>query len=346
MKRLIALLLFCALPWIGMAAQQTPPPPREKPHFDESNPSVHDPVMAREGKTYYVFGTGLQAMHTRNFKKWTPDRMPFFRYEWAQDAVPEFRGGPWAPDVVFHDGQWHLFYSCSAFGKNTSAIGRMTRSTLDPSSSEEWVDHGEIIRSIPDKTDWNAIDPNIVFDDKGTPWMDFGSFWGGIQLVKMKADLSGTDGEPRTIARRYAGARPDLKNPTSEYAGTNAIEAPFIFKKNGWYYLFVSWDYCCMGDHSTYKVVVGRSRNVQGPYLDKDGVDMLAGGGTLVAFNNDEFNASGHCSVYTFGKTDVYLSHAYNRSDGVSKLIVRQVQWDADGWPTINLDKPKKFKIR
>ena len=88
--------------------------------------------------------------------------------------------------------------------------------------------------------------------------------------------------KPRTIARRYdPNFKPTEPNPTSKFAGTNAIEAPFIFKHGGYYYLFVSWDYCCRGAKSNYRVAVGRSKTVDGPYLDRTGKDMANGGGTL-----------------------------------------------------------------
>jgi arabinan endo-1,5-alpha-L-arabinosidase len=107
---------------------------------------------------------------------------------------------------------------------------------------------------------------------------------------------------PTTIARRIA-LRDTLKaepNPTSKYAGRNAIEAPFIYKRNGYYYLFVSWDYCCRGAKSNYRVVVGRSKKIDGPYLDRDGKDMLMGGGTLfLQGDKQEYEAAGHSASHS-----------------------------------------------
>lgn len=333
-------LIFCCaalLPVGGRALGQDSGSQQPRPRFvfDGENPRVHDPVMAKEGDTWYIFGSGVQEMSSKDMKTWQLEKAPAINFEWVKKYVPGYRGGAWAPDIIWHQGKWHMFCSPSAFGINTSVILHLTRSTLDPSSPEEWKDCGEIIHSTTDD-DWNAIDANVIVDKKGTPWMDFGSFWDGIQLVKLKKDMSGVDGEPRTIARRYGTKRTDLVNPTSKYAGTNAIEGPFIYKHGRWYYLFVSWDYCCRGDLSSYKVVVGRSRKVEGPYLDKDGVDMAKGGGTLVAFNNALYNASGHNSAYTIDGKDWYLSHAYEREGGVSRLILREIKW-VRGWPTIDL---------
>ena len=67
-------------------------------------------------------------------------------------------------------------------------------------------------------------------------------------------------------------------------AGGNgaAIEAPFIIRKGRHYFLFVSFDQCCQGVDSTYKIMVGRSPNVTGPYVDFNGQRLTDGGGTLV----------------------------------------------------------------
>jgi arabinan endo-1,5-alpha-L-arabinosidase len=146
--------------------------------------------------------------------------------------------------------------------------------------------------------------------------------------------------KPRTIARRYD---PSFKNPepnpTSKYAGTNAIEAPFVFKHDGWYYLFVSWDYCCRGAKSNYRVAVGRSKTVAGPYLDREGKNMLLGGGTLFLEGDKKtFEAAGHCAVYHMDGQDIFICHGYSiLHEGASILIQRPVKWTADGWPQINL---------
>ena len=169
--------------------------------------------------------------------------------------------------------------------------------------------------------------------------MAWGSFWDGIQMIRLDSTMHVAKGEqPRTIARRYA---PDAMNvpanPTSKYAGTNAIEAPFIYKRDGWYYLFVSWDYCCRGAQSNYRVAVGRSKTVDGPYLDRNGVDMRKGGGTLV-FEGDkkEYEAAGHCAVYMLNGQDVFICHGYSIArNGASILIQRPIRWTADGWPTL-----------
>ncbi|GEL96778.1 hypothetical protein [Cellulomonas terrae] len=51
-----------------------------------------------------------------------------------------------------------------------------------------------MLRSEPGETSYNAIDPGGITDADGTPWMAFGSFWGGIQLVELAwpSDARGT----------------------------------------------------------------------------------------------------------------------------------------------------------
>ena len=116
-----------------------------------------------------------------------------------------------------------------------------------------------------------------------------------------------------------------------------ATEAPFIFKKNDYYYLFLSRDRCCRGLESSYKIAVGRSKSITGPYLDEAGEKLIHGGGTVIAKENEEWAAVGHQAAYTFNGTDYLIFHGYDKSDdGDAKLIIREIMWE-DGWPEISL---------
>lgn len=338
-----SLLLVCLLggATLMQAQAQTSPRPRRTGSFTTADPGVHDPVMAKEGDTYYLFATGMgvQTMSSKDLVTWTSENSVLKEtFPWTKKDLPSFRGlHLWAPDVIYYRGQYHLFYCCSAFGKNTSVIGHVSRKTLDPNDPSPWVDKGKVVQSFPMQDNWNAIDPNVIVDDKGQPWMTWGSFWDGIQLARMSRDLNKLTEKPRTIARRNFTAHGEKR----VNAGDNAIEAPFIFRHGDYYYLFVSWDYCCRGNSSTYKVAVGRSKTVAGPYLDRDGKDMAEGGGTVVLYNNEEFNAAGHNSAYHFDGKDYFVCHAYSRkAHGGSKLIVREMKWDAEGWPLVDLNAP------
>lgn len=302
---------------------------------------VHDPVVIKSGDKFYLFctGFGIAVWSSPDLEKWKKEDAVFPEPPtWAKDINPEFKNHIWAPDITYHEGQYYLYYSVSAFAKNTSAIGLAVNKTLDPSSPDfKWEDQGIVIQSVPGRDLWNAIDPNLVFDDQGTPWLNYGSFWNGMKLVRLDEDLKTVLNGPEdwyTISRRERSFDLDDRNP-----GDGAVEAPFIFKKNGWYYLFVSFDYCCRGVNSTYKMVVGRSKDVNGPYLDKDGKSMFEGGGTLVLEGNEDWHGVGHNSAYTFDGTDYLIFHGYDAHDnGKSKLLIREMKWDNEGWPLVKLD--------
>ena len=313
--------------------------------FQTDSPMVHDPVMAKEGDTYYIYATGMgiQQMTSKDRKTWTVLPQPVMTVipGWTTDSVPGFGSHVWAPDVIQWHGRWWMAYSCSTFGKNGSAIGLLSSRSL---AANLWKDEGCIVCSHDWKVDgegktsgdnWNAIDPNFVIDDKDNPWLVWGSFWDGIQLARLDTTMHLAT-KPMTIARRYS---PDdqnaAENPTSRFAGRNAIEAPFIFRHGDYYYLFVSWDYCCRGAKSNYRVAVGRSKQVSGPYLDRNGKDMLVGGGTIfLEGDKKEWEAAGHCAAYTFDGEDVFICHGYSAThNGAAMLIQRPISWTADGWP-------------
>ncbi len=307
-----------------------------RPQFDPANPDVHDPVMAYEDGVYYMFttGFGIGMMSSTDMVNWKPEKAPLDPIpEWAKTLVPAYQGHTWAPDVIKVGDKWHLYYSCSTFSKNISAIGVAVNSTLNPESPDyKWEDLGMVIMSEPGVNDWNAIDPNVIIDKKGNPWLTFGSFWDGIQLVKLKKDMKTPIGEPKTVARRRNPWSVAHLQPT---ANTNAIEAPFITYHDGYYYLFASYDYCCKGLSSNYKTVVGRSKKVDGPYLDKEGKDMAATGGTILVGETDQYAGVGHCSVYEFDGKWYIAAHGYDKSRrGASKLFLREINW-TDGWPVI-----------
>jgi arabinan endo-1,5-alpha-L-arabinosidase len=307
---------------------------------------VHDPVMAREGDTYYLFATGfgISVWSSKDLQNWRKEAPVFATApKWAVDTIPGFRGHIWAPDITYHDGRYYLYYSVSAFGKNTSAIGVATNKTLDSASADfGWTDHGRVIQSYPGKTNWNAIDPNIIKDEKGTAYMFWGSFWDGLKMTRLTRDLL-QPAEPaesfKTVASRktaLSNENPPAVDNNPVDAGGNAIEAPFLFKKGSYYYFFASIDYCCKGENSTYKMIVGRSKKIDGTYLDKAGKDLSRGGGTILLQGNQEWHGVGHNSVYTFDGKDYLVYHGYDAADkGRSKLNIKELEWDKEGWPVV-----------
>jgi arabinan endo-1,5-alpha-L-arabinosidase len=309
-----------------------------------TNISVHDPVIIKQDSVYYIFctGRGISVWSSKNMKEWKREKPVFDTLPWAVHAVKGFTNHIWAPDISYHNGLYYLYYSISAFGKNTSCIGVATNKTLDAAAPNfKWIDHGKVIQSYPGKTNWNAIDPNIISDKKGNAWMTFGSFWDGLKLIPLTKDRLQTKGDTinlPTIASRKKQSSSD--NPPSvddnpKDAGGNAIEAPFIFYKNGYYYLFASIDYCCKGIKSTYKMIVGRSKKIAGPFMDEDGMDMAKGGGRIVLAGDSNWYGVGHNAVANFDGVDYLVFHAYDAKDnGRSKLRIEKLQWE-NSWPAV-----------
>jgi arabinan endo-1,5-alpha-L-arabinosidase len=294
--------------------------------------------MAKEGDTYYLFSTGpgITFYSSKDMKTWRRRGRVFpSEPSWARGIASGFNGHLWAPDIAHHGDKYYLYFSVSAFGRNTSAIGVTTNKTLDPDSPDyRWEDQGIVLRSLPNRDLWNAIDPTVIVDGNGTPWMSFGSFWSGIKLVKLDPSWTAL-AEPQewySIAKRE---RSVLLDDTQ--AGPAEIEAPFIFRKGDYYYLFVSWGLCCRGKDSTYKLMIGRSKDVRGPYVDKDGRKLAEGGGSLLLAGNPEWPGLGHNSAYTFDGKDYLIFHAYETADnGLQQLKIAELPWDADQWPVVD----------
>lgn len=344
----ITLLLFMATTGSIAVGQ---PHRRPLPKMPPTEPMVHDPVVAQAPDgTYYMLSTGrgLQVATSTDLQEWHVSREPFISHipSWTHDSVPNFRDHIWAPDIIHYNGRWWIAYSCSTFGVNTSAIGLLSSPEL--STTTQWTDEGPLICSREGRDPFNAIDPAFITDGDNTPWMVFGSFWDGIQLVRLNPATMHVDPTIpiTTIARRYPNPtgeeKAEAKPADARYADKeNPIEAPFIYYHDGYYYLFVSWDYCCRQEQSTYKVAVGRSTSVSGPYLDKDGNDMAHGGGTLLLEGDKtHYYAAGHCSAYHFASADHFFCHGYNATyDGISTLIHLLLQWQ-DGWPSLEQYPP------
>ena len=300
--------------------------------------SIHDPVMAKEGDTYFLFSTGpgITFYSSKDLKNWKHCGRVFpGDPTWAKKVAPAFNGHIWAPDIHYRDGMYFLYYSVSSFGKNTSAIGLTVNQTLDPESPNyKWVDQGIVLQSIPGRDLWNAIDPNLIIDGQGTLWLSFGSFWSGLKLVKLAPDGKSV-AEPQewhSIAKRERSVLAE-----DSQAGPAEIEAPFIFHKGGYYYLFVSWDKCCRGKDSTYKLMIGRAKSVRGPYFDKEGRDLALGGGSLLLAGDKDWPGLGHNSAYTFDGKDYIIFHAYEAADnGLQKLKIAEIKWDSELWPVVD----------
>lgn len=297
---------------------------------------VHDPVIVKEAGMYYCFSTHGFFYTSQDLRTWRYagkvfDSLP----SWTKQAVPLSDGKDfWAPEVVYRNGLWRLYYAVSTFGKNTSAIGMAVTKTLNPASTDYgWKDCGAVVTSCEgDK--YNAIDPAVCADESGNDWLLYGSFWGGLVLVPLGKDgLLQSGAEKRFIATRRAA-------PDAAPADPNAIEGGFIFPHDGRFCMFASHDYCCRGTASSYHIVAGAADCISGPYLDADGRDMLYDGGTTLrdSLSFERWAGPGHNSAFKDDDGKVYLVyHAYDRTDeGKSKLLIDEVVgWTRDGLPLL-----------
>lgn len=273
---------------------------------------AHDPAVYVEGTTIYLAATGLTAKKSTDLTSWSSAANPLPLPSWAASATGAT--SLWAPDISQFGGTYHLYYSASTFGSNKSCIGQATRAALGTGA---WEDQGMVICSnMGTKDDWNAIDPNVALDDEGAPWLVFGSFWSGIKAVKLDASGKRADTTVHALANN-----------------TRGIEGAWVFKRCGSYYLFVSTGACCDGAYD-YKIQVGRSSSLTGPYLDKSGMPMMSGGGTLLVEGNADWVAPGHNAVFARDGKTYNVYHALRGSSrGPATLRIAELVWDASGWP-------------
>jgi arabinan endo-1,5-alpha-L-arabinosidase len=274
---------------------------------------------------YYLFGSGpgIPFKTSDDLLSWR-DVGPAFAEipAWVAELVPDATE-LWAPDVQWFEGSYHLYYAASTYGSGWSCIGHATRTALD--STEVWADQGPVVCSDVDGTDvdWDAIDPNAFVDPDGNHWLVFGSFGSGIKLMRLDAAGARADDELLELA-----VRPDAPH---------AIQAAFLFYQEPYYYLFASFDWCCRGVNSTNQLRVGRATNVTGPYVDRDGVPMMEGGGTLLLDGNDHWPGVGANSILVTRGRQYNVYHAYDAYDvntpGRTTLRIAELAWDTEGWP-------------
>jgi len=294
---------------------------------------IHDPsTIIWCNNEYWLFATGrgIDSWHSGNLLSWRPGPPVFTDFpSWITQIDPTQHGNFWAPDIVFTNGQYRLYYAVSKWASNSSAIALATNPTLDPfDPGSHWTDSGIVIRTTGGD-DFNAIDPSILIDTDSRIWMAFGSFWSGIKLVELN---------PATGLRK-SGA------PVYPLAHAKEIEAPCIISHQGSYFLFVNWGLCCRGIYSTYNIRVGRATRVTGPYLDKNGIDMRSGGGTLFLGNEGPRIGPGQAGIFRDGANEWLSYHYYDANrNGAPTLGIRRLAWDPTGWPLPGPIAPVSFR--
>jgi len=192
-----------------------------------------------------------------------------------------------------------------------------------PAPVTGWLDMGPVIQSR-ESDDFNAIDPAVFTDGDGRMWMAFGSFWTGIKLIEL---------DPATGMRKDG----DTIRSIASRPFPGAVEAPYVVRRGGYYYLFVSFDSCCQGAASTYNTRVGRSASPTGPFVARDGRSMMEGGGTVVLESGQStgsrYVGRGHVAVVSDAGQDYIVYHAYDTTrNGFPVLQIQRLGW-VDGWP-------------
>jgi arabinan endo-1,5-alpha-L-arabinosidase len=300
---------------------------------------VHDPTIIRSGSTYYALSTDpgtangqvgdLPILCSSDQINWTRCGQVFNAIpSWITTLYPGMTT-LWAPDVSFFNGLYHVYYTASTFGTQTSSIGLATAPTM----AGPWTDSGGPVLQSTTGSAYNAIDPNILIDyGTGTTvqhvWLTYGSFYGGIYQRELNP-LTGTLLATNTTNIHLA-AQPAVTG--------NPIEGASLVQKNGYYYLFVSLGACCNTPFTTdtYEIAVGRGTSPNGPFVDQNGTAMLQGGGTVLLASSGEFTAPGGEFVYTDATNgDLITFHALaNNQNGLDYLFVNQLTWP-NNWPAI-----------
>jgi arabinan endo-1,5-alpha-L-arabinosidase len=343
LRILVSTIASVLILWGGTAKASSKP---EALKLEGDIAGAHDPSMISEGGTYYVFTTGKAPGGGQMAIRCSGDLIHWRFCGQVFDAVPAWikQRSPgtrdlWAPDISYTGGRYRLYYAYSLFGKNTSGIALATTKTLDPKSPDYgWHDEGLVLESIA-ADDFNAIDPNYIEDASHHAWLSFGSFWTGIKMRALDATtgkLSTADTKTYSLASRVRP--PDAgPNPPGLPGNWQAVEAPYIVRHDGYYYLFTSFDLCCRGVKSTYRTVVGRAKSVTGPYADRNGVQLLQGGGTPVLSANAQWLGPGGESILLrHHDSDLIVYHAYDHATGKPSLQISTIAWK-NGWPSAAL---------
>ena len=345
---LVTLAICCALSGCSNsgtpgAASATPPVASTAtvllgsyPLLGDTSP-VRDPSIVREGATYYLFasdpaqpdaGGYLPIRCSSDTITWSACGHVFPKLPtWVSQTVPGAYN-LWAPDISYFNHSYHLYYAASTFYSQVSAIGLATTPTLDPTSPNyKWADQGIVINSTLGD-DFNAIDPNIFIEDDGSVWLTYGSFWTGIKQrsIEPVTGMLSADSTVYSLARR----------PLLDHA----VEGASLVHHGSYYYLFISTGHCCEANYldDDYEEAVGRSTSLHGPFLDTTGVDLEAGGGTVLLQENAMWNAPGGGTAYLDATTgeSLLVFHALKMGpDPTGYLWVKQLTWTND-WPTLH----------
>ena len=313
-------ILGCSSSSDGEHSQEvTPPTPVvEKFRNPIISTSLPDPSIVRTADgVFYLFATedirNLPIYRSTDLIKWQ-----YVGTAFNDDSRPRWnpQGGIWAPDINYVDGKYMLYYSKSTWGGEwTCGLG--VASADKPQGP--YTDHGALFIS-EDIGVQNSIDPFYI-EDGGKKYIFWGSFH-GIYGIELSDD--GMSIKPGSKPVQIAG---------------NQMEATYIHRRDGYYYLFGSNGSCCEGNNSTYQVIYGRSQNLFGPYVTKDGKRMLDGNFDVLLHGGSNVAGPGHNAEFITDDKgqDWMIYHGYMRSDPDAgrQVMMDRVEW-YDGWPLVS----------
>lgn len=307
----------------------------------------HDPSrMILCGGKYYVYSTGGGMKFSTDGIIWTNGPSPFPAGEPVAGGRPR-RGTPpasakavlpanqgiWAPDVIFYNHQYYLYYSVAAAkGIDKCGIGLLTSPTLDPAAPDyKWTDVGMVIVTDDKAEKKSAIDPGPFVDAKGNLWLTWGSGYGN----------GATWNDPTIIVSKLDNATGLRSTTDTNYypVAPGHIEAGYVHYRAGYYYAFWNDGGCCNGTNSTYRIHVARSATPAGPYVNKAGTTARGGETFMSTDKAKELYGPGHMGIESKPGMDRFTFHYYNAS-GRPVLGIRTLVWGADGWPSVGEDLP------
>ena len=283
------------------------------------NESLPDPTVIKADDGYfYLYATenirNVPIYRSENLVDWRRVGTAFTDRTRPQ-MVP--RGNIWAPDINLINGKYVMYYSKSTWGGEWECgIGVATADR----PSGPFTDVGKLFISSEIGVQ-NSIDPFYIEEDDGSKYLFWGSFRGiyGIQLSD-----DGLSIKPGAQKVQIAGT---------------LTEGTYIYKHDGYYYLFGSAGTCCEGLNSTYRVMVARSENLMGPYVNKSGRPALENNFMLVMQKSNKVVGPGHNSEIVQDDAGQYwmLYHGFDAADpdGGRKVYLDQILWDKDGWPIV-----------
>jgi arabinan endo-1,5-alpha-L-arabinosidase len=267
---------------------------------------IHDPstIIKCEGK-YYTFGTGGTALVSDDGWTWR-----------AGQRAP--RGGM-APDLIHIGDRYYQFIAANPGGQPHATVTMIATKSLNPDSPDYGWSEGVIVASTDGIEDCNGIDPGLLLDpNDGKLWLTYGSYFGYTRVVEL---------DPKTGQQ--------LEPPAKFTDISINMEASCMIFQDGWYYLFGTRGSCCRGADSGYNIRMGRAKKPTGPFLDKEGVELIKGGGTLFCASGGRVIGPGHFGLEDEGEGVQKWSMHYEADldrGGSSVVDVRPLLWQ-DGWP-------------